>query len=554
MGDKAKSVAINLDAILMQLGQFGKFQLFNYMLIIVPVIFAACNNGNYIFSAGDLEYRCRIPECDPLENPILETDWLVNAMPSSGDPRRCSRYATKNTTEIPDPGGQDVCNPDLFNQSQIIKCEEWVYGQGDSIVKELGLQCQSWKRTLVGTIHSCGLLTALPIVGFVSDRYGRKIALVSSAFFAGVLGLARSFANNYYTFIAFEFLEPTLGSGVYSSAFILGMELVGPKRRVLGATILCMFYSFGAMLLGVFAWLLPYWRTFLRVIYAPSLFFISYFWFTHESVRWLISKGRYESAVKILKKAAKTNGVTLTEKSMESLYSNVESKNLQSESVQADDGADIELTPLRQVIRSPIILTRVLKCSFWWITCTFVYYGLSINAVSLAGNSYLNYILVSTVELPAYLTSFVLLDRIGRKYTLCAAFLTSGAACIAFPFLPADMKWLSTLAYLMGKYCITMAFGSLYVYTSELFPTPLRHSLLSSCSMIGRIGSIVAPQTPLLAEYMPSLPALMFGSCSFISGLLMLTSPETLNIKLPDTIEEAENISKKPVSQRTKIV
>lgn len=57
MGDKTKSVAINLDGILMQLGQFGKFQLFNYMLIIIPVIFAACNNGNYIFSAGDLEYR-----------------------------------------------------------------------------------------------------------------------------------------------------------------------------------------------------------------------------------------------------------------------------------------------------------------------------------------------------------------------------------------------------------------------------------------------------------------------------------------------------------------
>lgn len=55
--DKAKSAAVNLDSILTQLGQFGKFQMFNYMLIIVPVVFAACNNGNYIFSAADLEYR-----------------------------------------------------------------------------------------------------------------------------------------------------------------------------------------------------------------------------------------------------------------------------------------------------------------------------------------------------------------------------------------------------------------------------------------------------------------------------------------------------------------
>lgn len=87
---------------------------------------------------------------------------------------------------------------------------------------QLGIQCQGWKRTLVGTIHSFGLLTALPIVGFVSDKYGRKIALVSSAFFAGIFGLARSFATNYSMFLVFEFLEPTFGSGVYSSAFILG--------------------------------------------------------------------------------------------------------------------------------------------------------------------------------------------------------------------------------------------------------------------------------------------------------------------------------------------
>lgn len=214
------------------------------------------------------------------------------------------------------------------------------------------------------------------------------------------------------------------------------MELVGPKRRVLGGTILCMFYSTGAMMLGVFAWALPYWRNLLRVIYAPSLLFISYFWITHESIRWLISKGRYESAVKILKKAAKTNGVTLTEKSMESLYSNVDMKNMNRNNSPQHEEREIELSPSRQVLRSPIILGRVLKCSFWWITCTFVYYGLSINAVSLAGNPYLNYILVSTVELPAYLTSFFLLDRIGRKYTLCAAFLSSGIACLAFPFLP----------------------------------------------------------------------------------------------------------------------
>ncbi len=37
---------------------------------------------------------------------------------------------------------------------------------------------------------------------------------------------------------------------------------------------------------------------------------------------------------------------------------------------------------------------------------------------------------------------------------------------------------------------------------------------------------------------------LLFGSISILSGLLVIRFPETFNIKLPDTIEEAENIGK----------
>lgn len=83
-------------------------------------------------------YRCRIPECDSFEKPTLNADWLVHAMPSSTDPRRCSRYAPRNVSEIPDTGGQlGTCSPDFFDQNVTIGCEEWVFGNGSSIVKEV---------------------------------------------------------------------------------------------------------------------------------------------------------------------------------------------------------------------------------------------------------------------------------------------------------------------------------------------------------------------------------------------------------------------------------
>lgn len=43
---------------------------------------------------------------------------------------------------------------------------------------------------------------------------------------------------------------------------------------------------------------------------------------------------------------------------------------------------------------------------------------------------------------------------------------------------------------------------------------------------------------------MDSLPLILFGGTALTSGSLILFFPETLNIRLPDTIEEAENIGK----------
>lgn len=40
------------------------------------------------------------------------------------------------------------------------------------------------------------------------------------------------------------------------------------------------------------------------------------------------------------------------------------------------------------------------------------------------------------------------------------------------------------------------------------------------------------------------LPVVLFATMSFAAALLTLLFPETLNTKLPDTIEEAENIGK----------
>jgi OCT family organic cation transporter-like MFS transporter 4/5 len=91
---------------------------------------------------------------------------------------------------------------------------------------------------------------------------------------------------------------------------------------------------------------------------------------------------------------------------------------------------------IAQIRNSPKILLRLLICSFCWLTNTFVYYGLSLNSTEFAGNKYINFILVTAIEIPGNILVFPLLNTIGRKATLCGSFILSGIFCLAIQFIP----------------------------------------------------------------------------------------------------------------------
>lgn len=52
----------------------------------------------------------------------------------------------------------------------------------------------------------------------------------------------------------------------------------------------------------------------------------------------------------------------------------------------------------------------------------------------------------------------------------------------------------------------------------------------------------------LQARLVPWLPGILFGALSIGVGLLALLLPETLNRPLPQTIEDIDNWTRKPVS------
>lgn len=310
-----------------------------------------------------------------------------------------------------------------------------------------------------------------------------------------------------------EFLDAGFGAGTYSSAFILGLELVGPKKRVFGSILISCSYSIGEALLGILAMYTRNFRILLRVCYGPVVLLVAYYWIIPESVRWLMITGKTDKAADILIKAARINNVNLSQATIRKLYDikpnvmnnagNYAEIQKLTEDSEKQLPVETEVSPQRSypifdVFRSKILLIRMVICSYCWLTNTLVYYGLGMNAVTLDGNKYINFVFVSLAEIPGYLITYYVMEKWGRRWPLCGSLLVCGLACIGSQFMPDDAIALRLSVFLISKCFITISFTVLYIYTAELYPTNLRHSLLSTCSMVGRIGSMIAPQTPLL--------------------------------------------------------
>lgn len=355
-----------------------------------------------------------------------------------------------------------------------------------------------------------------------------------------------------------EFVEAGLGSGSFIGAYVIGMELLGPSKRAFGGTVMMCFDAFGHVLLGFIAMQTQHFRIILLSLHAPAMLFIVYLWILPESSRWLMVNGRKHEAIRNIYKMAKVNGVQLSEPTqhlletmksehnvMSTISSNVEENDFgKATPSDHDERVHPEDIPQSSIWTSRVLIIRMINCCICWFVVTFVDYGLTLNSVNLGGNKYVNFILSTMAEIPANVLMFVVMDRLGRRTSQSGSMLISGVACLAAQYLTHRGTVLQLSLFLLGKLSICMSFGIIYMYTAELFPTTVRNGIMSACSMIGRAGSMLAPQIPLLAKYMPSLPLAIFGATSIISGLLIMQLPETRNTRLPDTVEEAVEIGK----------
>uniref|UniRef100_A0A8D8YVT5 Solute carrier family 22 member 5 n=1 Tax=Cacopsylla melanoneura TaxID=428564 RepID=A0A8D8YVT5_9HEMI len=525
---------MDLDSVFLKVGDFGPYQwVYNYLLCGLASLYAAPYCLSYVFTSLDLSYRCFIPECESVDDAHFVTSWLKVAIPydETKGLAKCERYLSVN-------GSDTGCTVGSFNRSIIVPCTEWIYEYPfeKNILTEFNMQCNEnqWKLTLVGTLNTIARILGMPLTAFISDRFGRRYVIIFGTCLSCLFGTLRALSTTYEMFVTLEVLDAFFAAGFYNCAIVLAVELISPENRIWATLIINCMYTVGDIWIGTIGYYWRNWRPFLLIIYGPGVLFLSYFWIMPESIRWLISQQRYDEAAVIINKMADWNHVKLEYDVRESL----------SMSKSTEDTKTPHLSYIQTIVlaaKSPTLMSRLAICSFCWMTCSFVWYGVTQQATLIEGDLFINFIISSLMQFPAYF-SCVLLSGYGRKKPLALCLFLCAVASLSSWLIPADGVLFRVSLVMLTKLIISSAFLFLMLLSAEMFPTELRHSMVAAANMFGMIAQSFAPQMPLLVTYFGTyFPMLVYSITNILAALLCFFLPETSTAKLTDTIKAARN-------------
>jgi len=514
---------VKFDDILVDLGDFGKYQKKAYFLLFLPTIFSAMQKQSWVFLGAKAPHRCRVPDDLPnstFDNPDLNLTSLIPWNKLDNSLSSCSMF---------DRDGETVSCPDgwIFDKSTF----------GSSAVMDWELVCEKKEmRATAQAIFMAGVLAGSYFFGWLSDKLGRKVSFFISVVVQAIFGILSGLVPSYWGFIILRCIVGATTSGVFLVAYVLAMEMVGPKYRVLAGTLCQYYYTFGYIVMaGVAYFLNDNWQLLQIALTLPCVLFLSYWWVVPESVRWQISEGKYEDAKEQIYKVAKVNGVELDSEKVDLMINTTvqeKEKELTAEKASVFD-----------LFRHRRICFRTLNLCFLWMVNSGTYYGLALSASNLGGNPYYNYLISAAVEIPAYAFNLLVLNhpRIGRRLALAGCMLFAGLVLAITIFIDKSQTTLLITLSMLGKLAITSSYGTVYIFSAELFPTVVRNVGMGASSMSARVGGIVCPYINMLSDFWTPLPLIIYGALAFTGGILSLFLPETLGRRLPETIQDGEN-------------
>ncbi|XP_022815571.1 organic cation transporter protein-like isoform X2 [Spodoptera litura] len=419
---------------------------------------------------------------------------------------------------------------EIMNNTCYKGCGKYEYDTSpfdNTIVSEWDLICERrWLASFNQTVLQVGILIGSTIFGFLSDRYGRKKSFLVAISTLIIFGLAMPFSPNYLVFTILRFLTGLATSGTMVVSFVMVMEAVGPRYREVTGCLFQIPFIIGHMTIPLFAYYFRSWNTYLLALGIPPLIYLGYFFVLHESPRWLVSVGRVKEATDIVTRACILNDrpTAKVEETLTQMSKEIAAK--------ADEPKPNYLDLFKK-----FLLLKTVCCCIMWVITGIIFFGFNQYISQTSPDPFISVALAGAIQVPSNLLSIWLIKKFGRRLTASISFIMQGVFILILYFVPKIFA-VTLIIGTLGVSCSAIAASTIYIYTSELYPTVLRNMGMGACSTAMRIGSMAAPFISNTSTTIPWLPTAIFGTTPVLAGLVALLLPETKGRSLPDSIED----------------
>ena len=338
------------------------------------------------------------------------------------------------------------------------------------------------------SIGLLGMLVGAATSGTLADRFGRKTVfqttLLIFSFATGFCAIAWS----YLSLVAARFLVGFGLGGELPIASTLVSEFSPARWRGRLMVLLESFWAYGWVLAALIAFfLIPQygWRAAFLVGALPAFYVFVLRRSLPESPRFLLSQGRVAEAEQVIASVEKASGVAPVEAVR---LARADRKEQPARSA-LSRFAELWSLPYRR---------RTVMLWVLWFTIVYSYYGIFTwmpTLLSEAGRDLtksFGYVLIITLaQIPGYFSAAYLVEKLGRKWTLASyLFLT---AVGAFFFRNAGTESMVLFWGCFLSFFNLGAWGVVYTYTPEMYPTRVRGTGTGWAAACGRSGGVVAP-------------------------------------------------------------
>jgi MFS family permease len=398
---------------------------------------------NQLFMTETPDHWCKTPDIFNLTKEQRRNLFI----PRTNNSYSKCRIFSVNRTEI-------VTFDDTLNTSWVTEaCSEgWEFDKSEavsSIVTDFELVCD---KSIYPTLGLVALNLGGPVgvyyFGLLNDSVGRKksfFACLTTLLLGSVLTAS---AQNFWWWAASRVVVGLTIPAIYQIPFIIceyratstrvfgiksnfaALELVGPNYRSFVTVMICLFYTLGLLMLAGITYFVRDWVRLALATSLPFVLYYFYWFFLPESPRWLLAKGRFEEASTVLETLARVNKRELPPSFKQQLKQRMLCKGRLSEDAYGE-------TPrCTALCATPNMRLKTVLITLNWFANEVVYVGLSYYGPSLGDNEYVSFFLSSAIEIPSYLTCWLMMDRWGRRWPLCLCMITSGICCVVTVFIP----------------------------------------------------------------------------------------------------------------------